>query len=280
MIKKPNASTGKQAQTDKAFAKGLTLLQRMTECEGSVGVSELAASLELTKSNVHRLLQTLMAFGFVEKDARSRYRPSLRYWELGYEVWLKSRAGQAALNDADGLAAQTGCLVHVTLADASGEELVLYERIGVPIAHPMRRLWPTGARVPIWRLIRGWSDFVAFQVAYVAALPEEALASREAEIRADLADTGVSYESLLERVTFAREAGYAENLGSGLDRIEGTASAFLDEGGRPVGVLSTIFDRPENPDGRRQDIGRLNRLYAHSISHSLGYRDTSRAGPG
>ncbi|AJE47545.1 IclR family transcriptional regulator [Celeribacter indicus] len=275
MTPKADVVIKKQAPTDKAFAKGLTLLQRMTECDGSVGVSDLAASLDLTKSNVHRLLQTLMAFGFVEKDAKSRYRPSLRYWELGYEVWLKSRAGQAALDDADGLAAKTGCLVHVTLADAAGEELVLYERIGVPIAHPMRRLWPTGARVPVWRLIRGWSDFVAFQVAYIAALPEAELAAREAEIRDHLAETDVSYDSLLERVGFARESGYAENLGGGLDHIQGTASAFLDESGRPVGVLSTIFDRPGDPDERLAGTGKLNRLYAHSISHSLGYRDTN-----
>ncbi|MGR3376297.1 IclR family transcriptional regulator [Salipiger abyssi] len=265
----------KQAQTDKAFVKGLTLLQYMTECDAPVGVSDLAATLELTKSNVHRLLQTLMAFGFVEKDAKSRYSPTLRYWELGYEVWLKSRAGQAALNDADGLAAKTGCLVHVTLADASGEELVLYERIGVPIAHPMRRLWPTGTRVPVWRLIRGWSDFVAFQVAYIAALPEAELAAREDEIRAHLAESDVSYDTLVERVGFARENGYAKNLGGGLEHIQGTASAFLDETGRPVGVLSTIFDRPGDPDERLEGTGKLNRLYAHSISHSLGYRDNS-----
>ena len=265
----------KQAQTDKAFTKGLVLLQYMTECDAPVGVSDLAATLNLTKSNIHRLLQTLMTFGFVEKDAKSRYRPTLRYWELGYEVWLKSRAGQAALNDADGLAAKTGCLVHVTLADARGEELVLYERIGVPIAHPMRRLWPTGTRVPIWRLIRGWSDFVAFQIAYIAALPEAELAVRDAEIRAHLADSDISYDSFLERVAFARENGYGKNLGSGLEHIQGTASAFLDDTGRPVGVLSTIFDRPGDPDERLESTGKLNRLYAHSISHSLGYRDNN-----
>ena len=75
------------------------------------------------------------------------------------------------------------------------------------------------------------------------------------------------------RVTAARDLGYAENLGSGLENIEGTACAFRDETGAPVGVLSTIYDRDGSRDGRREDTGRLNRLYAHSISRSLGFRD-------
>ena len=60
---------------------------------------------------------------------------------------------------------------------------------------------------------------------------------------------------------------------AGLENIEGTASAFRDETGAPVGVLSTIYDRDGSRDGRREDTGRLNRLYAHSISRSLGFRD-------
>lgn len=262
-----------QAPPDKSFSKGLILLQHLALCEGPVGVSELAGNLGLTKSNVHRLLQTLMSHGFVHQDAKSRYSPTLRYWELGYEVWLQSRSGRAALDDADALALKTGCLVHITLADSRQEELVLFERIGLPVSHPMRRLWPTGARVPVWRIIGGWSDFVAFQIAYIAALPPETLASQEAAIRDHLKDTGITLQSVADRVAAARDCGYAENLGSGLDGVEGTASAFRNETGDPVGVISTIYDRGDRDAGDRTSIGKLNRLYAHSISRSLGYDD-------
>ncbi len=258
---------------DKSFAKGLALLQFLAESETFKGVSELAGELSLTKSNVHRLLQTLQAFGFVKKDERSRYGPSLRYWELGYEVWMRSRVGQAALTDADNLALQTGCLVHVTVAD--GEDLILFERIGIPIAHPMRRIWPMGARVPIWRLIRGWSDFVAFQVAFIAALPVEAFDRREDELRAYLAETEVCFDDLAERVRFARENGYSRNMGDGLGDIRGTASVFMGENSLPLGVLSTISDREKMSDEQLLRTGQLNKLYAHSISRSLGYRDAA-----
>lgn len=227
----------------------------------------------MTKSNVHRLLQTLAGYGFVHKNAKSRYSPSLRYWEMCYEVWLHSRAGQGAINDADGLALKANCLVHITLAAPESQELILYDRIGTPVSHPMRRLWPTGTRVPIWRIINGWSDFVAFQVAFIAALPEPELMSREAEITRHLEAAGLTFAGLVERVGSASDLGYAENLGSGLENIEGTACAFRDETGQPVGVLSTIYDRDGSSEGRREATGRLNRLYAHSISRSLGFRD-------
>jgi len=265
-------SPREQAGPDKSFSKGFILLQHLATCDDPVGISDLSASLGMTKSNIHRLLQTLAAHGFVQKNAKSRYSPSLRYWELGYEVWLHSRAGQAAINDADGLALKADCLVHITLADHQHQELILYERIGRPVSHPMRRLWPTGARVPIWRIINGWPDFVAFQVAYIAALPEAELMTREAEISRHMEDAGLSFGALLDRVTAARDLGYAENLG-GLDNIEATACAFRDETGKPVGVLSTIYDRLGSAEGRREDTGKLNRLYAHSISRSLGFRD-------
>ncbi len=127
-----------KAGLDKSFSKGLILLRHLATCEAPAGISDLSAALGMTKSNVHRLLQTLAAYGFVHKNAKSRYSPSLRYWEMGYEVWLHSRAGQVALNDADGLALKANCLVHITLAAEESQELILYDRIGTPIAHPMR----------------------------------------------------------------------------------------------------------------------------------------------
>lgn len=258
---------------DKSFAKGLILLQFLAQSETTRGVTELAIALDLTKSNVHRLLQTLQAFGFVTKDDSNRYGPSLRYWELGYEVWARSRVGQAALADADNLAQQTGCLVHVTVAN--GDDLILFERIGMPIAHPMRRIWPMGARVPIWRLIRGWSDYVAFQVAFIAALHRQEFDRRADELRSYLADTEVSFDSLVERVRFAREHGYSRNMGDGLEDVRGTASVFLGENGMPLGVLSTISDKDKVSDDHLLRIGQLNKLYAYSISNSLGYRDAT-----
>ncbi|MDX3806566.1 MAG: IclR family transcriptional regulator [Bosea sp. (in: a-proteobacteria)] len=274
MQKQDGQDSDDRQPQDKAFAKGLMILEALTRSDGSSGVSELAKEFSLTKSNVHRILQTLHAYGFVRKDGKNRYSPSLRYWELGYEVWGRSRVGQAALHSADGLAVQSGCLVHVTVAD--GDDLIFFERIGTPISHPLRQIWPTGARVPVWQLIPEWRDFVAFQVAFIAALPQAEFDSRASELKHYCsAEAGLDFGALIGRVEFARDYGFARNVGEGLTDVRGTACAFVDEGGVPQGVLSTISDLDKLPDERLPQVGRLTTLYAHSISHALGYRNVN-----
>lgn len=50
---------------DSTLIKGLTVLEHLAGSEAPRGVSDLARSLNLTKSNVHRTLQTLVAAGLL-----------------------------------------------------------------------------------------------------------------------------------------------------------------------------------------------------------------------
>ena len=52
---------------DKAFTKGLRLLEVLARSDKPRGITDLAKELEFTKSNVHRLLATLQAQGFVRQ---------------------------------------------------------------------------------------------------------------------------------------------------------------------------------------------------------------------
>lgn len=68
---------------DKTLTKGLQLLEALSEQEGSGGVSELAQRLALTKSNVHRLLQTLIKCGYVARETSTdRYLLSSKLWRI------------------------------------------------------------------------------------------------------------------------------------------------------------------------------------------------------
>lgn len=72
---------------DKAFIKGLRLIEALAHSEKPRGVTELAAELGLTKSNVHRLLATLVAQGYVHQDPQySTYALGTKIWELGSHV--------------------------------------------------------------------------------------------------------------------------------------------------------------------------------------------------
>src|SRR5437016_5187744 len=66
------------------LVKGLKMLEAVARSDGPRGVSELARELGVTRSNAHRLLQTLSALGYVRHDVeRGQYESTLRLFELG-----------------------------------------------------------------------------------------------------------------------------------------------------------------------------------------------------
>ena len=65
--------------------KCLRVLESLALSENGRGISELSRELHLNKSAVQRIFRTLLEAGYVEKTA-SRYRPTLRIWELGSSV--------------------------------------------------------------------------------------------------------------------------------------------------------------------------------------------------
>src|SRR5665647_741191 len=68
---------------DKTLTKGLQIMEALSRSSEPRGISELAKELALNKSNVHRLLQTLMVSGYVCKDEENeRYLLSSKLWRL------------------------------------------------------------------------------------------------------------------------------------------------------------------------------------------------------
>lgn len=83
----PNRGGSEQPKRDsavKSLTKALDLLNYMGRRRHPVGVTELANEMDLNKSVVHRLLQTMEASGFVTKDpATHQYFLGSRLFVLG-----------------------------------------------------------------------------------------------------------------------------------------------------------------------------------------------------
>ncbi len=63
------------------------MLETVARSDGPRGVSELGRELGMTRSNAHRLLQTLSALGYVRHEpALGQYEATLRLFELGSAV--------------------------------------------------------------------------------------------------------------------------------------------------------------------------------------------------
>ncbi len=122
------------------------LLKAFLSREEELGVSELARRLGLAKSNVHRLLSTLVAEGMIERSPHTGgYRLGIVVFELGEAVRVHLDLHAAAGPVLASLRAETGESSQVGVLD--GDEVVYVDRL--ESSHTLRLFTETGRRVPV-----------------------------------------------------------------------------------------------------------------------------------
>ncbi|MFI6395337.1 IclR family transcriptional regulator [Nonomuraea sp. NPDC050547] len=103
------------AESAQTLERGLRLLRLLADGHGGRTPTELAASLELSRPVVYRLVTTLMNEGFARRDAEGRVH-------LGFGVLVLAQAVQpllraAALPTLRRLAEEVGATAHLTVAE-------------------------------------------------------------------------------------------------------------------------------------------------------------------
>src|SRR5690242_19224462 len=130
---------------DTTFVKGLTLIELLAKSDEPRGVTSLARELDLTKSNVHRLLTTLVATGYVRRDdANASYELSSKVWEIGLKVGSRFNLAKIARPRMTQLAELTGESVHLSVLDMA--EVVYMDKI--ESLQPIRSYTSVGGRAP------------------------------------------------------------------------------------------------------------------------------------
>ncbi|HWI61948.1 MAG TPA: IclR family transcriptional regulator [Symbiobacteriaceae bacterium] len=133
MTRKDVEKTNPRESGVKSLAKALDLLNYMGKRRHPVGVTELANEMDLNKSAVHRLLQTLEASGFVDRNPVTRqYFLGPRLFVLGkvYENTVTLRG--LARPVMERLAHQMGEAVHLMVPARSEKgvpSLILLDKI-------------------------------------------------------------------------------------------------------------------------------------------------------
>lgn len=121
------------------------LLKVFLSREPELGVSELARRLGLAKSNVHRLLTTLLSEGLIERDPHTGgYRLGIVVFELGEAVKVHMDLHAAAGPVLVKLREQTTESSQIGVLD--GTDVVYVDRLESP--HTLRLFTETGRRVP------------------------------------------------------------------------------------------------------------------------------------
>ena len=138
----------------------LRLLETFGPAERDLTLSEIADRMQLPRSSVHRLLATLSARGYVERDPQNhRYSLGVRLFEVGSNV-IHGRGLHAAAHPVlEKLTMTTGETSH--LAVSSGTEAVYVYKLDGPSAIQMPSR--VGGRAPghatsIGKVLLAWGD--------------------------------------------------------------------------------------------------------------------------
>lgn len=210
---------------ERTVAKAFKLLEALAAHDRPQRVTELSRELGMVKSNVYRLLRTLIELGYVRQDEDGLYAASLRVWEVGARTLSHIPVLRAAGDHMKRLAATTGEEVNLAILD--GPEvlfLAAVETIHAPRLRPV-----VGQRAPACSSATG--------KAMLAHQPEAVIraAVRHAELA--LPRFATTWERLRAELAEVRRLGYAMNLSSWRLGVHAVGARIVLTDGTTVGAI-------------------------------------------
>lgn len=247
---------------DKTLLKGLAVLEAVAENEGRPRtIDELAAHVGLTRSNVHRTLQTLAHAGYVTKDEVSgNYRSTLRLFELGAKQVAQFDVRKYAPPFMRLLAEQTGETVHLSILD--GIDVIYIDKIDSP--QPVRSYTVVGGRAPAYAVATG-KAMLAFQ-------SEEYLARHKQALKKHTPATIAALKVLKEELAKSVRVGYAVNRGEWRESVGGVAAAVFNGMDQVVAALGISGPLERLTPAKMDEMAPLVMKYAAELSQAMGYR--------
>ncbi len=246
---------------DATFAKGLQALEALAANPNLSGVTDLARHLGLTKSNAHRLLQTLVGCGYVRNVEQSgKYELTLKLWELGAAVVGRLDLKTVSTEYMERLCQLSGETVHLSVLD--GMEVIYLDKVDSP--HPVRSYSRVGGRAPAYCVATGKALLGYASPALIDAI--------SLELKPFTPFTVTTPNELRSELEKLRQVGYAVNRGEWRDGVCGIASPIWNAGGHVCAAigLSGPADRFK-PRSLKQMAPSVVSV-AQQISARLGYR--------
>ncbi len=130
----------------RSLSNALRVVELLASANPELGITEISRRVGLSKSTVHGILATLQSQGYVERNpSSSKYRLTLKLYELGCHVLARSPMDHRVLPLMEGLARATN--ETVSLAVLSGSEALLVQR--VESMELLRADLQVGTRLPL-----------------------------------------------------------------------------------------------------------------------------------
>lgn len=253
---------------DSTLAKGLGVLEWLVRQQRDCRVSEVAQAFGIGRSNAHRTLQTLLACGWVQREAStSTYRPSLRLFELGALIGAATDVTRVVRPALARLAQASGETIH--LAVLEGAEIVYLDKFDSPL--PVAAYSRIGGRAPAYCVASGKALLAAARLD-VPAL-HRLLGTPVAHTPNSITDFAALHAELAQ--TQAR--GWAENREEWRLGVCGLGAPVFDARGEAVAAVGMSVPSIRFSRAQARELADQLLSCARDASIALGYRPGAEA---
>jgi len=256
-------SGGEKGESASSIGRVFAILGALGQ-HGPIGISELSQRLALSKTTVHRVLQTLKALGYVAQEVETdRYRLTIRLFELGAQALESVDLVREADIEMRRIAAMTREAVHLGAFD---EDAIIYIH-KIDADYGLRMQSRIGRRNPLYstaigKVLLAWMD------------PAEAVQTlSHVEFRKSTQKTLSCADAVLSILAHVRQQGFGEDNEEQEEGLQCLAVPVFDRFGRVVAGLSISFPTMRcGADTKPHYVALLKRAGA-AISARLGYRE-------
>src|SRR5579864_632714 len=239
-----------------SVAKALLVLECVGLSERRT-LSEIAKDVGLPKSTLLRLVQELVARGFLRRTAHGEYAVSLKMWQIGCNAFNAEAIRDEVLPLLRGLVDRTGETAHYA-AYEDGCAVYVEKVDGL---HPIRSYTAVGGRSPAYATATGKALLAWRDEREIAEVGRRAQRWTEA--------TSASADEVLRAAAETRRLGYAVNRGEWRASVWGIAAPVFDRHGKVISAvgISGPRDRVEpNVDAFAEAVSAA----AKELSRRLG----------
>ncbi|MBN8943603.1 MAG: IclR family transcriptional regulator [Rhizobiales bacterium] len=239
--------------------KSLRILESLALSDTPRGISELARAIKLNKSAVQRIFQTLLEEGYIEKTAdSSRYRPTLRIWELGSRVIAQNEARRLVHPILRYAAKNSELTTYFAWADFP--DIIYLDKIDGEKGRANSS--DPGQRIPM--------HVAASGRAILAFLDEASIEEIAGKLTKEAAATGDAAADLRKEIKLIRQRLYACSERGSTARISSVAAPVWGSGPTPVGSVVLTSDSVTLPHSDFDRVGALAISVAEQATRVLG----------
>ncbi|MBC5825261.1 MAG: IclR family transcriptional regulator [Candidatus Eremiobacteraeota bacterium] len=243
--------------------RALVILEYLGTQSKEVGVRELGQNIGLSKSSVHRILQTLRARGFVRwNPENARYSLGMKAFEVGSGILRSMEAHSAAKFSLEQLVNALGETAFLGVID--GSEMVYVDKIDGRRA--LRMVADIGARSPLHSTAIGKALLAYSDRAEI----DRMLAGKPLTRYTD--NTLTDAAALRQELEKIRRQGYSEDDEEAEQGLYGVGAPLFNYSGRAVAAISVAAPKmAQQQPSQKENIVKHVVEAAQEISVKLGY---------